>query len=189
MLQKNIFKFFHPIVISEIVSFSGKNSGKNLLKSANKNFVLENSHKNKQIFAENFYPECLQLKIKNNKIKNNEKLINQWLAAFIINDMQLILFFINNYDDINVNLQNMDGGTALHLASMSGSREVVKMLLRFKNIDINLQNNNGYTALHMAVLYKNKDIVKVLLRNKDIDVNIKNMELHNRNDNLGSNHY
>jgi len=160
------FGFFHPIVISEICSFSGKNSGKNFLKSGAKNFVLENSHKNKQIFQERFYPGSLQFKTKTTRNKNIEQ---KWFVS----SRNIIKHFIKNYDDIDVNMQNIYGYVALHFAVQNLWKDIVKLLLKNDDINVNIQNIYGRTALHNASLYDHKEIVKLLLKNDDIDVNIQ----------------
>ncbi|XP_013397079.1 ankyrin-1-like [Lingula anatina] len=55
-------------------------------------------------------------------------------------------------DGIDVNYQNKDGNTALHLASRDGHVDVVKCLINEHKMDPNIQNKNGNTALHIAVL-------------------------------------
>jgi len=54
------------------------------------------------------------------------------------------------HKDINVNIQNIYGYSALIRASKYGKVEVVKQLLQYKDIDITLKNNEGETALDKA---------------------------------------
>jgi len=180
-----ILNHFHPIVISEICSFSGRNSGKNLLKSSTKNFVLENSHKNKQIFQEILHPESLQYKIKNNKTKNNkiknnkinEILRKQWLDASYNNKIEHVIFFLYNYDNIDVNI-SMESGynkPALYLTSQNENIEIVKRLLLVKDINVNFQIRIGLTALSVTVMHENIRILRLLLNVDNIDVNLQDM--------------
>jgi ankyrin repeat protein len=56
------------------------------------------------------------------------------------------------------------GGTPLILATMSGRRDIAKLLLDRK-ADIDRTNSDGDTALHEAVLSRNTDFVEFLLDN------------------------
>lgn len=47
----------------------------------------------------------------------------------------------------NANLSDREGNTALHLGSVHGNVEVVKVLLSFKGINIFAKNNQGKSAL------------------------------------------
>jgi len=207
MKLKNIFKmsqnfltfnFLHPIVISEITSFSSKIPGKNLLKSITKDFVLENSHKNKQVFLSRFHPESLQFK----------NFAGQWSSDTETRKFKRIKYYLNIFDDIDVNIQDRfrtaalysaayyrsaklvklllerddidvnvqgtGGETALHEAVRKGLNKIVKMLLDANNINVNLPDNYGRTALYWASVKRNPEIVKMLLERDDIDVNVQN---------------
>ena len=48
-----------------------------------------------------------------------------------------------------INLQNIDGDTALHIAVTSGKQNIVTSLIR-RGTGVNIQNNNGDTPLHLA---------------------------------------
>ena len=80
-------------------------------------------------------------------------------------------------DDINVNIRDRDGWTALHYACYEESLEVVELLLERDDINPNLQNNSGKTALSEAA-DSNGIIrcVKLLLERDDINVNIPDMD-------------
>jgi ankyrin repeat protein len=66
---------------------------------------------------------------------------------------------ILNHSNININLQNKKGWTALMIASRysnNGSTiETVRMLLNHSNINVNLRNNDGWTASMLASKYSN----------------------------------
>ena len=66
--------------------------------------------------------------------------------------------------DADVNIQNEDGETALHLAAFYGHSEVVQVLL---GNDVNLrmvhaQNNEGKTSLDLASNEGHHDIAQLL---------------------------
>ena len=50
----------------------------------------------------------------------------------------------------NINVKDAKGKTALHLASMKGRHEVIRVLLESKNINLNAVDDSGHTALHIA---------------------------------------
>ena len=71
----------------------------------------------------------------------------------------------------NMNVKNIDGWTALIIASTNGHTKIVAMLLE-KGADVNAKNNGGWTALHLASQDGYKKIVEMLLE-KGADVNAK----------------
>ena len=77
--------------------------------------------------------------------------------------------------DLNVNLTNQDGKTALILACQHyNGEEKVKALLERKDLEINYQNNydENLSALFYACESKNLKIVKILLQTKDLNINL-----------------
>jgi len=76
-------------------------------------------------------------------------------------------------EDLNVNLQNNRGETALLLAAKANRVVTVEKLIA-KFADVNIQDNHGYTALIEAVKRQYSTLLSVLLEHEKIDVNIKN---------------
>jgi len=62
----------------------------------------------------------------------------------------------------DVNAQNDDGSTPLHLACCQGFLEVAELLLKF-GADIRKLDNDGLTPLHCASQYDHADVVRLLL--------------------------
>lgn len=56
------------------------------------------------------------------------------------------------------------GNTALHIASLAGQEEVVKLLLEH-NALVNAQSQNGFSPLYMAAQENHDSVVKLLLAN------------------------
>lgn len=64
--------------------------------------------------------------------------------------------------DININLQNDAGITALHYAASRLEYKFVKLLLQY-NADPFIHDNNGKTALDLLVEVDDKNEIKVIL--------------------------
>ena len=62
----------------------------------------------------------------------------------IKNSQKNIIKEILKIKNIDVNLQNEDGNTALHLASIRELRDIIPLLYYHHEIDLYLKNNLGY---------------------------------------------
>ena len=72
---------------------------------------------------------------------------------------------MNRKEDLNVNLQNQDGESALLLACKFGRINFVQLLLeKISNININLQDEFGFTALLYAATNGFLEIIEILLQ-------------------------
>lgn len=56
------------------------------------------------------------------------------------------------------------GNTALHIASLAGQEEVVKLLVQY-GASVNVQSQNGFTPLYMAAQENHDNVVRYLLAN------------------------
>ena len=74
----------------------------------------------------------------------------------------------------DVNSQNDNGNTSLHVAVHYGQEAVVKLLLKRKDIDEDSRNKYGYTPLLTAVSYGHEVVMKLLLERKNIDATSRN---------------
>ena len=75
---------------------------------------------------------------------------------------------------IDLDYQDKNGNTYLHLAVINQLKEIIKLLIE-KGIYINKQNNEGNSALHLAYTINNKPIISILIDN-GIDKNLLNKE-------------
>lgn len=82
---------------------------------------------------------------------------------------------MSKHKDIDVNLQNGDGNTALMLTMDNGYIKIVEILLQITNIDVNLKNSDGNTAIMIASNRGYIEIVEIMSKHKDIDVNLQNI--------------
>lgn len=72
---------------------------------------------------------------------NDEEVLHRTCQT---NNVEIINLIISTHKDININLQDKYGYTALHYAYFNKNNvEIIKLLLKYKDININLQNNKG----------------------------------------------
>lgn len=65
---------------------------------------------------------------------------------------------------LNSPLRSRDGRTYLHIASVSGYIESVKMLLSFSKVDLNIVDDQDATPLELACFVGNLEIAELLIR-------------------------
>ena len=71
--------------------------------------------------------------------------------------------------DVDINIQDENGETALMLASQNGHHQIVELLLK-EHADINQQNENEWTALMIASQNGHHQVVELLLK-EHADIN------------------
>ncbi|WP_265034646.1 MULTISPECIES: ankyrin repeat domain-containing protein [unclassified Wolbachia] len=98
----------------------------------------------------------------NEKRGINEAISFLKLMRFIeCGDYYQVLQCLN--DGVNINAQNNNNQTPLHMASLKGMASIVKLLLE-RGAKINIQDNQGETALHYASYYSHYATVEILLK-------------------------
>ncbi|KAI2500745.1 hypothetical protein MHU86_13724 [Fragilaria crotonensis] len=75
--------------------------------------------------------------------------------------------------EVDVNIQDNDGRTALICASDNDDWDLVDMLLDDEGVDVNIQDNNGRTALIYASDNGHLSVLWLLLDDEGVDVNIQ----------------
>lgn len=71
------------------------------------------------------------------------------------NGLKDTLLVLLEHPHTDINLQDSDGNTALHLAAKAGNVECTEMLLECKNIKANRLNRKGITPAYLAATSKN----------------------------------
>ncbi len=66
----------------------------------------------------------------------------------------------------NINIQNNDGLTPLHIASFNNAKDVAKLLID-NGADINIQHNDGWTPLDIAKEFNHREIIELLEKHKE----------------------
>jgi ankyrin repeat protein len=116
-----------------------------------------------------------QLLLKNPYLVNVVDNKNETMLSYSIKNNNIsISNLILTSPIIDLDYQDKNGNTYLHLAVMFQQKEIMNLLIE-KGISINRQNKKGNTALHIAYIVNNKQIIKVLIDN-GIDKNILNQE-------------
>ena len=93
-------------------------------------------------------------------------------AAIRNDDTQKALAILNCKKLININEQDEQQQTALHIACSKGNLEVVQELLN-KNAEVNIGDYNNWYPLHCAVSSNNLHVIYALLETPKIKVNLK----------------
>ena len=75
---------------------------------------------------------------------------------------------LRDHPDINVNWTDEYQEAALHITSLYGHVEIVKLLLAHPTINVNLRNSDGKTPLSYGCSYES--VVEVLLKDPRVDV-------------------
>jgi ankyrin repeat protein len=82
-------------------------------------------------------------------------------------DVALVQELLQLQSDVDINTQDKDGYTALHLAAIYDKFEIAQLLLTHPQCNVNAQNdNNGCTALHLAAANNGVEIVQLLIAHR-----------------------
>ena len=80
---------------------------------------------------------------------------------------------LSNIENIEWNICNQDGVSALMISCLENKVETVEFLLQDFNLEINIKDNYGMTALMYACQNGHMEIVKILLDHPAFDTNGK----------------
>ena len=87
------------------------------------------------------------------------------------NQPNSIVFFHENFPELNLDYKEEEGKTPFHFACFYKNEKAFLYLINY-GININEQDNSGFTPLHIAIINKNIKIIKKLLQNGAL-LNIK----------------
>ena len=138
-----------------------------------KNFHLANSNQsllnNLNLPIKSLYDILIKNPYLVNKIDNNN---NTLLSYAIEKHMNETCELILTSPILDLNFQNKEGNSYLHLCVLESNYEISEILIK-KGIYINFQNNEENTALHLAYILGDKKMIDLLLNN-NIDFTIQN---------------
>ena len=96
----------------------------------------------------------------------NIRVLKQHTAVRIKNYEALKLLL--NVPNIDVNILDNNGESAVHHTVRIKNNEELKLLLKMPNIDVNIVNNRGWSPLHSAVEKNNIEGLKLLLNHPNL---------------------
>ncbi|CAG9945264.1 unnamed protein product, partial [Clonostachys rosea f. rosea IK726] len=90
------------------------------------------------------------------------------------NDLKLVAQCLKD-PRVEVNVQDLEKNTALHLAvkSAKGDLEVIKLILRHPRIQVSIPGRIGDAPIHLAALNGRMDIVRLLAAMPDFNINCR----------------
>ena len=94
--------------------------------------------------------------------------------AVLIEKFELYNDLINR-KDLDINLQNKNGNSILHLAAKIKNESLQREILKNPKVNINTQNEQQNTALHVAIKENNISYAKMLIKNEKINIDSKNI--------------
>jgi ankyrin repeat protein len=102
------------------------------------------------------------------------------------NNLTKCLKYLTTVVNVNVNLQDKRGDTALHIICFRGFIDAAQILLHSANPNINIVNNLGYTPIALCVKYNYYKLASILLKFpvlfeydwNDMHYNIRNNVIH-----------
>ena len=119
--------------------------------------------------------ELYQILIKNPFLVNSYDTRGESILSFSIkNKNSDISNLILTSPILDIDHQDKEGNSFLHLAVLKSEESVIKLLIE-KGIFIDQQNNDGNTPLHLAYEVNNKNVIDIL-KEGGADINIKNLD-------------
>lgn len=131
--------------------------------------IADNDHHTALMYAQKHKIHAIEKLIKNRlpQISDVPGIANQWFSAARAGNLARLKSLI---DEVDVNIKDLDGRTALIWTAFGGAEAAVKFLLTVPSIDINIRDKDGKTALMDC--YRHESIMRLLLNDPRIDINI-----------------
>ena len=65
--------------------------------------------------------------------------------------------------DADVNLQDLEGNTPIHIAFINGSDSYLNEMMPCYSINLKLRNKKGYNVIHLAVIKNNLEYISYFI--------------------------
>jgi ankyrin repeat protein len=110
-----------------------------------------------------------------NYVNKTDRYGSTALHYAISNKSEIAVAELLKREDVDVNVENNNKFTVLHLASKWRDIPITSsfQIILKKSADINAKDNKIGNALHIAISYNSETALEELLKHKDVDVNIK----------------
>lgn len=113
-----------------------------------------------------------QILLSHNSINVNQSLSKRTVPLLIaIKKGHLEIACLLLYHGAHVNIIDINGDTALHIAVSLDIIDMIRILLMSPGINVNKRNKKGYTPLMLAVKERKESIMQCLLQHHDIKIN------------------
>ncbi len=110
----------------------------------------------------NVRQESVYFAMPNNEQVARQRSTNALFEAIEHNDISAMKRLLDE-GIVEVNYQDEQGTTSLHLAVLSSNHEILPLVLQFKNVDLTIVNEHKQTPLNLAIQKQNERAVHVLL--------------------------
>jgi len=124
--------------------------------------------------------EISKLLIDNNININIPDLTHEFTALHYIattNQIDLLIYLKNKNKDIDFNVQDIFGNTALHYALIEENYGIVQELITIKNINFNLWNIDGKIPIHILLenySQQNDELIRAFLEQSNLSIRDNN---------------
>jgi len=136
----------------------------------NTNMRINNNLKLINMTSDNYYQNPIN--IDNNKLP----LFNPLLFTLVVNNQKKDLINELKNNKNNINIQDKDGDTPLHIAMFLCNYEIIKILLDYGS-DTNIKDKWGQTAVHRLYFgIKDDDIIKIIQLLEDRNINFSDID-------------
>ena len=130
------------------------------------NYIKDNNFNGVEYYIDLYNDGCVD-------IITNEKGLTPLMYAAELNYYKMVELFI--IKGIDLNIQNNDNKTALHIATLAGNEDVVHLLIEYY-ADINITDYTNNTAIHYATKLGHYTIVEYLCECHDIKLDYVNQD-------------
>jgi ankyrin repeat protein len=103
--------------------------------------------------------------------KRRSDLHDVCLRVYLLSDAADVYRLVNEFS-ANVNEQDNDGDTPLHLACSRGKQDIVEALMSC-GADVNITNDNKQTPAQQAIYHKHEKLIRLLDRTSLMDTHVQ----------------
>merc|ERR1712012_934830 len=99
------------------------------------------------------------------------------LTRAVENKHNSIVKLLLDQPAVDVNVKDINGWTALHIAACHNNAEGARMLLLHKDFNsANVTNIGGYNALMIALCYRSEEVLRELVKHQCVSLDVGRLE-------------
>lgn len=162
-LTEKVLRFFGigPALFKNVINFSLKNGLFEQLSSDDQDALLTKMSCYNQ-------KHCSPYSIYRVKVAAEALKTMNLLIGAEDGQRQIVQLFLQSTSDLNV--QNAQKETALHIACFRGDQQIVSLLLGDSRVDANARDVRGWTALHHGACKGHQEIVSLCIKSRKMDL-------------------